>query len=165
MHTYGTLIWTHPNSMFQFQFWQIIYYYELTAEFSHPNFLPGCSLQVAWNHGDVFTYYILLTSNGKWKHGTQLMHNIVKPQDEDQRESICDYDKEDIAFMQNKPHQITAEPPKKRTQTYLRRLVEDENVSDSSDTTAIPHEGQTDKNADDTQNIHTTNMEMSSHLD
>ena len=81
---------TPDISVFRFSFWQPVYYYEPTAKYPKPNFLPGRFVGIAWNHGDAFTYRIWTCPNGNWENGLELIRNIVRPRKESNAESIRD---------------------------------------------------------------------------
>jgi hypothetical protein len=49
---------TPDISMFRFVFWEPVWYYEPTAKFPQPNFLPGRFVGIAWDHGGALTYQI-----------------------------------------------------------------------------------------------------------
>lgn len=81
---------TPDISVFRFSFWQPVYYYEPTAKYPKPNFLPGRFVGIAWNHGDAFTYRVWTCPNGNWENGLELIRNIVRPRKESNAESIRD---------------------------------------------------------------------------
>ena len=70
---------TPDISMFRFGFSQPVWYYEPTAKFREPNFLPGRFVGIAWDHGDAFTYRIWTSPKGDWQRGRELIRNIVAP--------------------------------------------------------------------------------------
>ncbi len=69
---------TPDISVFRFSFFEPVWYYEPTAKYPDPNFLPGRFVGIAWNHGDAFTYRIWTCPNGKYSEGQELIRNIVK---------------------------------------------------------------------------------------
>ena len=83
---------TTPDiSMFRFRFWEPVWYYEPTARFPAPNFLPGRHIGIAWHHGDAFTYKIWTTPDGNWKDGKLLIRNVVKSRSEKENVAYIDY--------------------------------------------------------------------------
>jgi hypothetical protein len=48
-------------SMFQFRFWETVWYFKPTAKFPASNFIPGRFVGIAWDCGDSFTYKIWTT--------------------------------------------------------------------------------------------------------
>ncbi len=74
-------------SVFRFAFFQPVWYYEPAARYPDPNFCPGRFVGIAWDHGDAFTYRIWTCPPGKpLTEGTELIRNIVKPQQPDMNE-------------------------------------------------------------------------------
>jgi hypothetical protein len=69
---------TPDISVFRFSFFEPVWYYEPTAKYPDPNFLPGVFVGIAWNHGDSFTYRIWTCPKGNYKDGQELIRNIVK---------------------------------------------------------------------------------------
>ena len=69
---------TPDISVFRFSFFEPVWYYEPTAKYPEPNFLPGFFVGIAWNHGDAFTYRIWTCPKGNYKGGQELIRNIVK---------------------------------------------------------------------------------------
>ena len=63
--------------MFQFGFWAPVWYYEPTAKFPAPNFLPARHLGIASEHGDYFTYKVWTLPDDKWENGPELVRDIV----------------------------------------------------------------------------------------
>jgi hypothetical protein len=61
---------TPDISMFRFRFWEPVWYYEPTAKYPAPNFLPGRFVGIAWDHGDALTYMIWTTPENVWEDGT-----------------------------------------------------------------------------------------------
>ena len=57
---------TPDISMFRFGFWAPVWYYEPTAKFPAPNFLPARHLGIASEHGDYFTYKVWTLPDDKW---------------------------------------------------------------------------------------------------
>ena len=82
---------TPDISMFRFKFWEPVWYYEPTARFLSPNFLPGRHIGIAWHHGDAFTYKIWATLDGKCEDGRLLIRNDVKARDVEELSSYVDY--------------------------------------------------------------------------
>ena len=75
---------TPDISVFRFAFFQPVWYYEPTAKYPEPNFLPGRFVGIAWNHGDALTYRIWTCLSGdSIAAGQELIRNIVKPRVED----------------------------------------------------------------------------------
>jgi Reverse transcriptase (RNA-dependent DNA polymerase) len=64
--------------MFRFIFWEAVWYFEPTATYPKPNFLPGRFVGIAWDHGDAFTYRIWTTPQHHWELGQELIRNIVR---------------------------------------------------------------------------------------
>jgi hypothetical protein len=64
-------------SMFWFTFWEPIWYYEPTAKYPKPNFLPGRFVGIAWDHGNVFMYRVWMTPKNNWEDGPELACNVV----------------------------------------------------------------------------------------
>ena len=73
---------TPDISMFQFRFWAPVWYYEPTAKFPAPNFLPAQHLDIASEHGDYFIYKFWTLPNNKWEtdeswYGTLSLYDNV----------------------------------------------------------------------------------------
>ena len=68
---------TPDISMFRFGFWAPVWYYEPTAKFPAPNFLPARHLGIASKHGDYFTYKVWTLPGNKWEEGCELVSDIV----------------------------------------------------------------------------------------
>ena len=82
---------TPDISVFRFYFWQPVWYYEPTAKYPSPNFLPGRFVGIAWDHGDAFTYKIWTEPDNDWTKGTELIRNIVKPRGQDVTQAAHDH--------------------------------------------------------------------------
>lgn len=74
---------TPDISMFRFSFFEPVWYYEPTAKYPDPNFLPGRFVGIAWDHGDAFTYKIWTCPKGHHSDGQELIRNIVKSRVDD----------------------------------------------------------------------------------
>ena len=72
---------TPDISMFRFGFWSPVWYYEPTAKFPAPNFLPVMHIGIVSEHGDYFTYKVWTTPNNKWEDGQELIRDIVTMRD------------------------------------------------------------------------------------
>ena len=77
--------------MFRFRFWEPVWYYEPTAHFPAPNFLPGRQISIARHHGDAFTNKIWTTPGGNWKDGKLLIRNVVKSRSEKENVAYIEY--------------------------------------------------------------------------
>jgi hypothetical protein len=74
---------TPDISAFRFTFFEPVWYYEPTAKYPEPNFLPGRFVGIAWNHGDALTYRIWTCPSGRSiADGQELIRNIVKSRNE-----------------------------------------------------------------------------------
>jgi hypothetical protein len=62
---------TPDISMFRFRFWEPVWYFEPTAKYPKPNFLPGRFVGIAWEHGDAFTYKIWTTPGKSIPNGNE----------------------------------------------------------------------------------------------
>jgi hypothetical protein len=82
---------TPDISMFRFKFWETVWYYEPTAKYPSPNFLPGRFVGIAWDHGDAFTYEIWTCPDGKWEPGCLLIRNVVRGRVNEDSEPKVDY--------------------------------------------------------------------------
>ena len=68
---------TPDISMFRFGFWAPVWYYETTAKFLAPNYLPARHLEIASKDGDYFTYKVWNLPDNKWEDGCELVRDIV----------------------------------------------------------------------------------------
>jgi hypothetical protein len=102
---YGT---TPDISMFRFKFWETVWYYEPTAKYPQPNFLPGRFVGIAWDHGDGFTYLIWTTPKNNWEDGLELVRNIMRSRMPDKEESWGDYPEDSLKLTKAKPRRSRA---------------------------------------------------------
>jgi hypothetical protein len=105
---------TPDISMFRFRFWEPVWYYEPTAKYPAPNFLPGCFIGIAWDHGDAFTYKIWTTPNNNWKQGRELVRNVVRSRHLEKKEPVVSYQDEDLLFSKTQPSRTQRPRSKKR---------------------------------------------------
>jgi hypothetical protein len=110
---------TPDISMFRFAFWEPVWYYEPTAKFPKPNFLPGRFVGIAWDHGDALTYQIWTTPNNDWNKGLLLIRNVVRGRHQQENEPKVSYDDSDLAFT--RPETTTKKQRKKRKQEGKRK--------------------------------------------
>jgi hypothetical protein len=90
--------YTPDISAFRFPFWRPVWYYEPTAKFPAPNFLPGRMVGIAWEHGDALSYRIWTTPNDDWEKGRELVRNVVRERHYTDNEPKAVYDDSSIAF-------------------------------------------------------------------
>ena len=110
---------TPDISMFRFSFWEPVWYYEPTAKYPEPNFLPARHVGIAWKHGDAFTYKVWTTPDGKWEDGCELIRNIVRSRvDQDDNAPFVDYTCEDLQFDSTS---LTRKQIKKRHKNAKKR--------------------------------------------
>ena len=88
-------------SMFRFGFWAPVWYYEPTAKFPAPNFLPARHLGIASEHGDYFTYKVWTLPDDKWENGRELVRNIVTMRQHTDTSPIIDYTDEALTMSNN----------------------------------------------------------------
>jgi hypothetical protein len=110
---------TPDISMFRFAFWEPVWYYEPTAKFPQPNFLPGRFVGIAWDHGDALTYQIWTTPNNDWNKGRLLIRNVVRGRHQQEDEPKISYKNSDLAFT--RPETTTKQQKKKRKQNGKRK--------------------------------------------
>ena len=89
---------TPDISMFRFRFWEPIWYYEPTAKYPRPNFLPGRFVGIAWDCGDAFTYKVWTTPNNDWSKGLELVRNVVRSRQYTDVEPKVSYQDLDLKF-------------------------------------------------------------------
>jgi hypothetical protein len=87
---------TPSISMFRFRFWEPVWYFEPTAKYPSPNFLPGRFVGIAWDHGDAFTYRIWTEPKGTWEDGPQLVRDVVQSRELEATEPYGDYRETDL---------------------------------------------------------------------
>jgi hypothetical protein len=107
---------TPDISMFRFAFWEPVWYYEPTAKYPKPNFLPGRFVGIAWNHGDAFTYKIWTTPNNDWEQGLELIRNVVHGRQHEDCTPRAAYTESDLALTKKKPSKKQRARNKKQTQ-------------------------------------------------
>ena len=84
--------------MFRFDFWSPVWYYEPTAKFPAPNFLPAMHIGIASEHGDHFTYKVWTTPNNRWEDGQELIRDIVTMRDHADMSPRVDYKDESLTL-------------------------------------------------------------------
>jgi hypothetical protein len=104
--------------MFRFKFWETVWYYEPTAKYPNPNFLPGRFAGIAWDHGDAFTYEVWTTPNDIWEDGQELVRNIVQSRLPTEIEPWGDYADDSLVLSKEKRR-------KSRTATRTAARVDD----------------------------------------
>ena len=107
-------------SVFRFGFWETVWYYEPTAKFPKPNFLPARFVGIAWDHGDAFSYKVWTTPNGKWEDGVELIRNVVRSRQSTEDGPWSDYAIEDVIFTAQK---MTRNQLRKRKRNSNRKLT------------------------------------------
>jgi hypothetical protein len=119
---------TPDISMFRFQFWEPVWYYEPTAKYPSPNFLPGRFIGIAWDHGDAFTYEIWTTPNNIWENGTKLIRNVVQSRQTEDADPRVEYDDNDLDFTKQDPtKKYKTKKNKKRKHREEQRNVPNDN--------------------------------------
>ena len=111
---------TPDISVFRFSFFEPVWYYEPTAKYPEPNFLPGRFVGIAWHHGDAFTYRIWTCPKGHHSGGQELIRNIVKSRVDD-----GDYGK-------NSPVELEFDPGRRKKRKRHKKLEEDDNPRESN---------------------------------
>ena len=70
---------THDISVFRFEFWQPIEYLYPNVNFPGCKWKPGSFIEIAWKHGDPFTYKVWTElEGGGCKKGQELIRNFVR---------------------------------------------------------------------------------------
>jgi hypothetical protein len=115
---------TPDISMFRFSFWEPVFYYEPTAKYPKPNFLPGRFVGIAWDHGDAFTYKIWTTPNNDHTKGLELIRNVVRSRHPQESEPKVAYEDSDLAFTRAKT--TTKQTSKQRKRAAKRPASDDE---------------------------------------
>ena len=87
--------------MFRFGFWAPVWYYEPTAKFPAPNFLPASHLGIASEPGDYFTYKVWTLPYNKWENGRELVRDIVTMRQHTNTSPIIDYTDEALTMSKN----------------------------------------------------------------
>jgi hypothetical protein len=88
--------------MFQFKFWEAVWYYEPTAKYPKPNFLPGRFIGIAWDHGDAFTYKIWITPDDNWEKGQELIRNVIGSRLPTETKPWSDYGDDSLVLSKTK---------------------------------------------------------------
>ena len=88
-------------SMFRFGFWAPVWYYQPTAKFLAPNFLPARHLGIASKHGDYFTYKVCTLPDYKWENGQELVRYIVTMRQHTDTSPRIDYTDEALTMSKN----------------------------------------------------------------
>ena len=92
----------NPNiSMFRFGFWAPVWYYEPTAKFPTPNFLPAQHLGIASKRGDYFAYKVWTLPDNKWENGRELVRDIVTLRQHTDTSPRIDYIDEALTMSKN----------------------------------------------------------------
>jgi hypothetical protein len=115
--------------MFRFRFWEPVWYYELTAKYPAPNFLPRRFVGIAWDHGDAFTYEIWTTPDNVWEDGTKLIRNVVKSRQIEDADPKFDYNDKDLDFTKKETKRGTRTKKNKKR----KRQEEQRGVSTTDD--------------------------------
>ena len=92
---------TPDISMFRFGFWAPVWYYEPTAKFPVPKFLPAQHLGIASKHGDYFTYKVWTLPEEKWEYGRELVRDIVTMRQHTDTSPRIDYTDEALTISKN----------------------------------------------------------------
>ena len=87
--------------MFRFGFWDPVWYYEPTAKFPAPKFLPARHLGIASEHGDYFTYKVWNLLDNKWENERELVRYIVTMQQHTDTSPRIDYTDEALTMSNN----------------------------------------------------------------
>ena len=109
---------TPDISMFRFTFWEPIWYFEPTAKYPKPNFLPGRCVGIAWDHGDAFTYKVWTTPNNDWEQGQELIRNVVRSRHYQDTEPKASYEDSDLEFEGRK---LTRKQQKENSKKKLEK--------------------------------------------
>ena len=88
-------------SMFRFGFWAPVWYYEPTAKFPVPNFLPARHLGIVSEHGNYFNYKVWNFPDDKWEDGRELVRDIVTMQQHTNTSPRIDYTDEELTMSKN----------------------------------------------------------------
>ena len=143
---------TSNISMFRFGFWAPVWYYEPTAKFPAPNFLPARHLGTASEHGNYFTYKVWTLPDDKWENGRELVREIVTMQQHTDTSPIIDYIDEALNISKNP----CAKKPKRKRKSNNTEVPNTATASHKriKSCKAVNNEDTSDSNADD--NRHTS---------
>lgn len=127
---------TPDISMFRFRFWEPVWYFEPTAKYPKPNFLPGRFVGIAWEHGDAFTYKIWTTPGNDWEQGRDLVRNVVRSRHYDDSEPKVSYGDSDLTFAIRKESKKQQRAKKSANQT----AATDAGVDIDDEVVVVPEE-------------------------
>ena len=137
--------------MFRFGFWAPVWYYEPTAKFPAPNFLPARHLGIASEHGDYFTCKVWTLPDDKQENGLELVRDIVTMRQHTNTSPRIDYKNKALTMSKN----LCAKKSKRKRKSRNTELRNTATASHKwiKSCEAVNNEDTADSNADD--NRHT----------
>ena len=117
---------TPDISMFRFGFWEAVWYYEPTAKYPQPNFLPARHIGIAWHHGDAFTYVVWTCPDNMWEEGQKLIRNVVRARKCNECQPVVDYDESSLLLTKRELSSSQRKVARRRDRKKRKRSNEDE---------------------------------------